>query len=134
MQDVSSDQDRCSVRVDVLDLAERINEDSDNTTRFAVLTRSRRDPSPEDRSFILLFTVKNEAGGLARAITAIGAHGYNMRALKSRPSRDLAWNYYFFCECEGNIHDSEGRALMRELNIVCQDVKIAGSYERDVRV
>ncbi len=115
-------------------LAGSINEDRDNTTRFAVLTRSRKDPSPSDKNFILLFTVKNEAGGLARAITAIGAHGYNMRALKSRPSRDLAWNYYFFCECEGNIHDSEGRALMRELKIVCQDVKIAGSYEKDLAV
>lgn len=118
----------------LIKLAERINGDGDNTTRFAVLTRSRKDPSPADQNFILLFTVKNEAGGLARAITAIGAHGYNMRALKSRPSRDLAWSYYFFCECEGNIHDSEGRALMRELNIVCQDVKIAGSYERDVKL
>ena len=115
-------------------LAERVNSDGDNTTRFAVLTRSRKDPSPRDRNFILLFTVKNEAGGLARAITAIGAHGYNMRALKSRPARDLAWSYYFFCECEGNIYDSEGRALMRELNIVCQDVKIAGSYEKDIKI
>ncbi len=115
-------------------LAERIQSEGDNTTRFVVLTRSRKDPDPKDKSFILLFTVKNEAGGLARAITAIGAHGYNMRALKSRPARDLSWSYYFFCECEGNIYDSEGRSLMRELNIVCQDVKIAGSYERDVRV
>ncbi|MBQ3866435.1 MAG: chorismate mutase [Clostridia bacterium] len=115
-------------------LASHINEAADNTTRFAVLTRARKDPEPKDDRFLLLFTVKNEAGGLARAITAIGAHGYNMRALKSRPNRDLAWNYYFFCECEGDIHDSEGRALMRELAVVCQDVKIAGYYDKDLKL
>ena len=83
---------------------------------------------------MLVFTVRNQAGSLAQMLNILGAHGYNMRALKSRPARDLAWSYYFFCECEGNIHDSEGRALMRELNVVCQDVKIAGSYERDIRI
>lgn len=111
-----------------------INEDATNTTRFVVLSRDRRDPSEGDRNFILLFTVKNEAGCLAAALAAIGESGFNMRALKSRPSRELAWSYYFFCECEGNIHSENGKALLEKLKETCFDVKVAGSYEKDIQL
>ena len=50
-----------------------INESRMNTTRFAVFSRVER-PSPEKReggAFLLLFTVKDEVGGLAKAINPV---------------------------------------------------------------
>ncbi len=45
-------------------LERKINEDSGNTTRFAVFSRVQREASVGNESFIMLFTVKDEAGSL----------------------------------------------------------------------
>ena len=76
----------------------------------------------------MVFTVKNEAGSLARAIDVIGQHGFNMRTLRSRPMKELLWKYYFYVEAEGNVHSDEGRAMMRDLEKFCDRLKLVGSY------
>ena len=60
-------------------LARAINETGINTTRFAVLSRSALQEKSPEKHAILLFTVRHEAGFLAKAISIIGEHGYNMR-------------------------------------------------------
>ena len=110
-----------------------INETANNTTRFAVLSPSRN-KAPNNRSmdmsFILMFTVRNEAGALAQAIDIIGRHGFNMQSLRSRPMKELLWQYYFYVELEGNIDSSEGDAMMKELSECCDQLKIIGSYAK----
>lgn len=113
--------------------ARGINENRNNTTRFGVVSKTRnKAPSIRgmDMRFILMFTVRNEAGSLARAIDIIGKHGYNMGALRSRPMKELLWQYYFYVEAEGNIDTSEGREMMDELSTVCDQLKIIGSYTK----
>lgn len=111
-------------------LAEGINGSQTNTTRFAVLTRSENcsTGSAHGVHFILVFTVRNEAGALARALDVIGAHGFNMRTLRSRPMRELLWQYYFYIEAEGNIHSADGEAMLRELAVYCDKIKCVGSF------
>ena len=106
-----------------------INQSAGNTTRFACFTRTenRQTDRPDD-NFILVFTVKNEAGALAQAINIIGAYGYNMHNLHSRPMKDLAWNYYFYVECEGNIRTENGKQMLRALAPMCDKLKLVGSY------
>ena len=112
--------------------ARAINEATNNTTRFAVLSASRL-CRPEargmDMRFILMFTVKNEAGSLARAIDIIGKYGFNMQSLRSRPMKKLLWQYYFYIEAEGNIDTENGEAMMRELSSLCDQLKLVGSYQ-----
>ena len=108
-----------------------INEKGSNTTRFAVFTRGKKAPSLHDERFILLFTVKNEAGSLAKAISAIGEAGFNLRSLKSRPTKDLNWEYYFYSEGEGAIASPAGEKLLASLAATCRNVKILGSYEKE---
>ncbi len=111
-----------------------INESGQNTTRFAVFSRARRAPSPKDTRFILLFTVNNTAGSLGRAVSVIGEHGFNLRALKSRPTKELVWDYYFYAEGEGDLTGENGKAMLRELKECCSNVKILGSYEKETRI
>lgn len=103
-----------------------------NTTRFAVFSRNPNKYSEagkhDHENFIMVFTVKNEAGALAKTLNIIGAHGYNMRNLKSRPLPSLAWNYYFFVEAEGNIHTKNGRDMLQELSALCADLKLVGTF------
>lgn len=111
-----------------------INESGQNTTRFAVFSRARRTPSAKDTRFIMLFTVNNTAGSLGRAVSVIGEHGFNLRALKSRPTKELVWDYYFYAEGEGNLNEENGQAMLKALKECCSNVKILGSYEKEFTV
>lgn len=110
-------------------LAHGINESGMNTTRFATLSRveNKREGRPDD-NFMLVFTVKNEAGALAKAMDIIGKYGYNMRGLHSRPMKALMWQYYFYLEAEGNVRTENGKMMMEELKTVCDKLKLVGSY------
>lgn len=115
-------------------LERNINESSVNTTRFAVFSKAAKAENTADKHFFLFFTVKNEAGCLAKAINAIGDAGFNMKALKSRPTKELIWEYYFSAEVEGNVHTEKGKALLHNLEEICSSVKVLGTYDRELQL
>ena len=82
----------------------------------------------------MLFTVNNAAGALGRAISVIGEYGFNLIALKSRPTKELVWDYYFYAEGEGDLTSEQGKAMLTDLKNCCSDVKVLGSFEKEVRV
>ena len=51
-----------------------------------------------------------------------------MRNLRSRPMKNLIWNYFFFVEAEGNISSVSGQNMLRELSAVCARLKLVGTY------
>ena len=104
-----------------------INKSGENTTRFAVLSKVRA-TAPALTSTVLMFTVKHEAGSLANAISIIGQYGYNMTALRSRPMRKHSWQYYFYVEIDGTTDTENGAQMIKKLNKVCDQLKIAGMY------
>lgn len=112
-------------------LEKNLNSSRNNTTRFAIFSRIEAEPSDADGDIhsVFLFTVRNEAGALAKAINIIGKHGFNMRTLRSRPMKSLLWEYYFYVEAEGNIYSPEGRAMLGELNEYCDKLREAGTYK-----
>ncbi len=113
-------------------LDKNINESRSNTTRFAVFSRVANKKVAKESGVhsILLFTVRNEAGSLARAIDVIGSHGFNMRTLRSRPMKELLWEYYFYVEAEGNIQTEAGQNMLEELSEFCDKLKFVGTYVR----
>ncbi|MBR5973627.1 MAG: bifunctional chorismate mutase/prephenate dehydratase [Clostridiales bacterium] len=136
-------------------LEKDINESTQNTTRFAVFTkegsslgasaqeeRSRDFASPEENkkaedvqvpcNTILLFTIKHVAGSLAKAVSIIGLHDYNMRVIRSRPAKDMNWQYYFYTELEGSLDTIEGQAMLAGLRCACELIKIVGTYRPDM--
>lgn len=113
-------------------LERNVNSARNNTTRFAVFSRSMNSHSTKEMGIhtILLFTVRNEAGALAKAIDIIGKHGFNMRTLRSRPMKELLWQYYFYVEAEGNISTDEGKAMLAELRLHCDRLRAVGTYTK----
>lgn len=109
-----------------------INESNNNTTRFAVFSRTAKQTSADDKHFVMLFTVNNEAGALGKAISIIGNNGFNLKALKSRPTKELVWNYYFYAEGEGNINSDKGNKMLKELQKKCSELKVLGSFEKEI--
>ncbi|MDO5564058.1 MAG: chorismate mutase [Eubacteriales bacterium] len=105
-----------------------INLNNDNTTKFAILSL-KCDKSVQDADeSIIFFTVKNEAGALAKAINIIGEYKFNMRSLRSLPMKELSWQYYFYVEFDGNIYTSKGMEMVKKLQQYCDKLKILGSF------
>ena len=107
-----------------------INESKSNSTRFAIFSRTANKRVGKDGGVhsVLLFTVRNEAGALAKAIDVIGRYGFNMRTLRSRPMKELLWEYYFYVEIEGNVQSEAGTSLLESLGEYCDRLKFAGTY------
>ena len=114
-------------------LDKNINQSRTNTTRFVAFSRVQNmiendGKHHSNEHFMLVFTVKNEAGALAKTIDIIGAHRYNMRNLRSRPMKELLWSYYFFVEADGCINTQNGRDMLKELSATCDKLKLVGMY------
>ena len=113
-------------------LKENINEASNNTTRFVVLSRTlckeKRDNS------IIFFTVPDKAGALAHAINIIGHHGYSMRSIKSRAMKDLMWTYYFYVEITGDLQSKRGMYMLDELSECCDKLRMVGTYKDNCKI
>lgn len=108
-------------------LAEGVNEDGDNTTRFIVISREK--PTAGNR-FSLLFTVDNKPGKLAEVIQVIGASGFNMESIKSRPMPHVPFEYYFYVELVGDPTADETGALLQQLDRTCRTVRLLGVYTK----
>ncbi len=110
-----------------------INDDTMNTTRFAVFSRvNSQEVARQNDSFILLFTVRHQSGALSRAIDVISKYNFNMKVLRSRPVKGQAWHYYFYVEVEGEQDTENGRAMLAELAKQCSMLKVIGHFSSDV--
>ena len=111
-------------------LESNINSSRTNTTRFAVFSKTENTFAEGAKGVqsIFVFTVRNEAGSLAKAVDIIGKYGFNMRNLKSRPMKELLWQYYFYVEAEGNLNTNDGKQMLKELGEYCDMLKTVGSF------
>ena len=108
-------------------LAENINTSETNTTRFIVIGRRM---NAAGNRFSLLFTVDHRAGRLARVMQLIGAMGFNLECIKSRPMPNVPWEYYFYVEVVGDLSAEKSKELLDTLSGVCRTVRVLGVYDR----
>lgn len=108
-----------------------INEIDNNCTRFAVVSRTSasKAASSKNNHIMLMFTVKNEAGALSKAINVIGSYGYSMSMVRSRPMKSLAWEYYFYIEAVGDGTNDNEKKMLEALKTTCDKLKVLGSME-----
>ena len=113
-----------------LDILEKgINQQLNNSTRFAILSRSREKHfSQSEKKVIIMFTVKNEAGALVKVLNKLGDFGFNMTEIRSRPLKDLAWNYYFYIEAEGEYGSPAWKQMLSEMEYRCEELKVLGRF------
>lgn len=114
---------------DVPIVAENIQDNADNITRFLVIgeTANARLGEGRDKSSYV-FTLRDEVGALIRAQTPFSSRGINLTKIESRPSRRKLWDYYFFIDILGHNEDPAVQAAVDELSKICPMVKWLGSY------
>ncbi|MFQ5468968.1 MAG: prephenate dehydratase [Gammaproteobacteria bacterium] len=110
-------------------LAKNIEDESDNTTRFLVISRRMPSTSKKDKTSLLL-SAPNKPGALYRLLKPFANNNISMTRIESRPSRRGMWDYVFFVDIEGHIKDEKIANAVKELEADTYMVKVLGSYPR----
>lgn len=108
-------------------LAENIEDEPDNTTRFVVIGDQDVGPSGRDKT-TLVMGAPNRPGAMHELLGPFARHGVSMTRLESRPSRMELWEYVFFVDLEGHQSDPKVAQALAELRGLAAFVKILGSY------
>ena len=104
-----------------------IQDNAANATRFLVLGRQCSPPTGDDRTSLMV-SVTDKVGALHSALAAFRRYRINMTKIESRPSKRKAWEYFFFIDCDGHVHDRKVANAIRLLGEHCNFVKVLGSY------
>jgi chorismate mutase / prephenate dehydratase len=104
-----------------------IQDNSTNATRFLVLGRQCGPPTGADRTSVM-FSLRDEAGALHRALAPFRRARINMTKIESRPSKRKAWEYFFFVDLDGHAEDRKVSRALDQVGQQCSFVKVLGSY------
>lgn len=108
-------------------LAENIEDDPKNTTRFLVLSKHAVAQSGQDKTSLLVAT-KNVPGAMLAILEPLALHNVSMTKLESRPSKVGLWEYIFFVDIEGHVLDAKVADAIEAIKQNASFVKVLGSY------
>lgn len=108
-----------------------IQDDPHNRTRFVVIGQLQTGPSGQDRTGIVL-AVPNKAGAVYNLLAPLSKHGVSMTRFESRPARIGTWEYYFYVDIEGHVHDAAVARALEELKDNAAFFKVLGSYPQSL--
>ncbi len=108
-------------------IAEFIEDDSGNVTRFLIIGTKSPQATGTDKTSVV-FGVGHEPGRLADVLDAFRSDKINMTRIESRPDRRRKWTYYFFVDFEGHIDTPEISHALRKTADRCNFWKVLGSY------
>lgn len=110
-------------------IAESIEDNRNNVTRFAVLGQHKPAPSGDDKTAIL-FQVSHEPGALANAMTIFKEQDLNLTWIESFPAPETKNEYMFFIELSGHRDATRVGQAIEQLGKIAQRLTILGSYPR----
>jgi chorismate mutase / prephenate dehydratase len=113
-------------------LAENIEDDPNNTTRFVVLAGHDAGPSGRDKTSFVC-SAQNKPGAVHDLLTPLKGHAVSMSRFESRPARGFGnsrWEYVFFIDVEGHRGDAKIGAALDDLRGCVGFLKELGSYPR----
>jgi len=113
-------------------LAENIEDEPNNTTRFVVIAAQEIAPSGNDKTSLVMST-RNVPGAIHELLTPLAANCVSMTRLESRPSRTGLWEYVFFLDMEGHQNDAHVARSLDEMRELAAFLKILGSYPAAVQ-
>lgn len=108
-------------------LAENIEDDPRNTTRFLVIGNQDVAPSGRDKTSLVM-SAPNRPGAVHELLAPFAQHGVSMTKLESRPSRTGLWEYVFYVDLEGHPSDAAVSAALVQLKQIAAFVKVLGAY------
>jgi chorismate mutase/prephenate dehydratase len=111
-------------------LAEQIEDNPDNATRFAIIN-DRSAPRTGHDKVALMFQTEHRFGALVEALAIFKRNRLNLTWIESFPVAGSARTYLFFVELEGHEVDPRVRRAVQSLEKKTLRLEILGSYSAD---
>jgi len=108
-------------------LAENIEDDPRNTTRFLVIASHDVAPSGRDKTSLAM-SARNVPGAIVELLGPLAENDVSMTKLESRPSHAGMWEYIFFVDIEGHRTDPKVARALAALQQKAAFLKVLGSY------
>jgi prephenate dehydratase len=111
-------------------LAEDVEDEAHNTTRFVILSREPRHAAPGNGPVIttFVFRVRNVPAALYKAMGGFATNGVNMTKLESYMIEGNFFATMFYSDVEGHPDDRGVAFALEELKFFSREFKILGVY------
>jgi len=111
-------------------LAESIQDDAENFTRFVLLLPAKEAAcmsNPDARKMSIAMRLAHRPGSLLAALEPFARHGVNMLKIESRPIHGRPWEYQFFLDVEAEV---PGRleAALEDVRKATSELRVLGLY------
>lgn len=111
-------------------LAEGIQDDDSNATRFVVMARKDAPPTGDDKTSIAFTFEEDKPGQLYGVMGEFTQAGINLAKVESRPTRLGLGRYYFLMDLVGHRTDTAVAAVLERVRGRVSHLKVFGSYPR----
>lgn len=108
-------------------LAESIQDNQSNVTRFAVIGSAMAGRTKNDRTAVL-FQIGHEPGSLAGATAIFKRNKVNLTWIESFPISESDGEYVFFVEMEGHAEDAKVRRALESLEKKTIEYRLIGCH------
>jgi prephenate dehydratase len=112
-------------------LAERIQDNAENFTRFVLLVPAKEAPAwvaGEARKTSLAMRLAHRPGALLASLEPFAKHGVNLLKIESRPIHGRPWEYQFFIDLEAPDAAKLDHALA-EVRKATSELRVLGRYK-----
>lgn len=111
-------------------LAERIQDNAENFTRFVLLVPEEQAAawlSADARKVSLAMRLAHRPGALLASLEPFAKHGVNLLKIESRPIHGRPWEYQFFIDVEASDVSHLDQALA-EVRSATSELRVLGRY------
>ena len=126
--DVASISSRsCAAQYGLSTLANAIQDNGNNHTRFICITNKTEIYPGADRTSLMLVT-PHKPGALYRILSRFNSLGINLIKLESRPIPDRDFEFMFYFDLESSVYSPKLAQILAELEQECEEFTYLGSY------
>jgi len=121
---------RAAVRYRGEIIAEKIQDNAENFTRFVLLRPAKEAVSShatEARKMSIAMRLAHRPGSLLSSLEPFARNGVNLLKIESRPIHGRPWEYQFFIDVEADSVARLEQAL-REVRVAAHEVRVLGLY------
>ncbi|GLQ05426.1 prephenate dehydratase [Sneathiella chinensis] len=113
-------------------IRERVEDRLGNTTRFVIMSRTRKDPTPRDGDCMtsLVFQVRSQPAALYKALGGFATNGVNVTKLESYITDASFEAAQFYIDVEGHPEEAPLARALEELQFFSAKLKMLGVYPK----
>ncbi len=109
-------------------LSAHLEDHRENYTRFFLLSKTAR-ISRNANKVSIVFSTRNVPGALYKCLSVFALRDIDLTKMESRPLRGRPWEYFFYIDFLGNVHEDRCQKALAHLSEVANFLRVLGCYE-----